>query len=230
MKIETLTWDSEFFGFPVGKLLLQANDDWNEARTLLEHSDRILVYIQTDNRNTSLIAQISTHAPLYDRKTCFRKQLQGTPRWPDTITEYQGPLLPELLQLALTSGEFSRFRQDPRLQTRFEQLYTIWIEKSLAKQMADAVLVSKDNAQITGFATVSAKDSTGQIGLIAVSPDCRGKGIASQLLQAADAWYTLHHCQDAAVITQRDNSPACNLYHKNGYAISECTAICHWWK
>lgn len=230
MRIEALTWDSDFFGFPVGRLTLDADHDWQAAQRLLQVSEYQLVYVHTDAQNSALLAEITTKAPLYDLKTYFVKKKLDKTKWPIGIKRYTGSLYPELLLLALQSGVYSRFNKDPKLKPFFTKLYTLWIENSLSGSMAEAIFIHKTAQHTNGFVTVSTHSGIGQIGLIAVSPESRGQGIASMLLQATETWYNKQQCNQAIVVTQGENLPACNLYKKNGYHIDERIAICHWWR
>lgn len=231
MAIERLIWDSEFFGMEVGKLCLTAAEDPVKLKYSLVNSSFDVVYLMFDQPEGEQISQLESLAPLYDRKVTFRKKIvpSATPRTHDVIL-YEKPVNDRLLQLTLMSGEYSRFYLDPKFRPYFEKLYTEWIRKSLSGEIADAVYVTPSNDGLAGFITLSKKQSTGQIGLIAVHPDVRGQGVASSLMHCADDWYVQKGCDEAIVITQRDNWPACRLYEKSGYRLFSETAIFHWWR
>ena len=112
---------------------------------------------------------------------------------------------------------------------RFTKLYKTWIEKSLSGEIADIVYVTRSGSLITGFITLVKKGLTGQIGLVAVHPDYRSMGIASSLMMTADAWYIKQGCENAIVVTQSNNKPACRLYERYDYKICSEVAIFHYW-
>ena len=64
---------------------------------------------------------------------------------PLRVVEYaEAKASPELVELAIASGEYSRFRLDPRLNDeRFVAMYRHWIDRSVARELADAVLVAE---------------------------------------------------------------------------------------
>jgi len=243
MTIEPLEWDSLLFGWPVGQLMIHAPlDDAGSARQLreqlLDARRYRLVYVLAEGHWGDSLEQYCDHLPAparcYDRKVVLAKVINPTgpavqPAW--QIIRYQQPHVPDsLLQLALASGEYSRFRLDPLLQEFYEPMYRTWIEKSVSGQLADDVLVRFEQQEIVAFVTVSKIDGAcGQIGLMAVSPSHRGRGLATSLLRAADRWYEERELTRATVKTQLANTPACRLYEKAGYRVETITTIYHYW-
>jgi dTDP-4-amino-4,6-dideoxy-D-galactose acyltransferase len=140
---------------------------------------------------------------------------------------------PELYELAISAGAYSRFHLDPHFsQQQFEAMYRVWIERSVTREMADAVLVAtmgRNDEPLAGMVTVSASAAGGKIGLIAVSASVRGKGIGSSLLLAAHQWMQERGARQARVVTQLDNSPACRLYERGSYSLSALEHIHHFW-
>jgi dTDP-4-amino-4,6-dideoxy-D-galactose acyltransferase len=243
MAIEPLEWDSSLFGWPVGRLMVHAPLD-NAVSTgqlrerLLEASQYRLVYVLAKGHWGDSLDQYCDGLPApalcSDRKLVFAKAIDPAgpsepPAWP--IIRYQQPHVPDsLLQLALASGEYSRFRLDPMLQEFYEPMYRMWIEKSVSGQLADDVLVRVEQQEIVAFVTVSKIDGAcGQIGLIAVSPSHRGRGLGTSLLIAADRWYEERKLMRATVKTQLANTPARRLYEKAGYRVEAITTIYHYW-
>lgn len=230
MIIETMDWDSKFFNFLVGRICLHDPKQITELYEFTHNTAFKVIYIFLDCPTDKKIAEIKKIAPLYDKKVCYNKNVSNDAGIPEKICLYRGKLTKDLLSLALISGQYSRFKIDPLFKPWFEKLYTIWIEKSLSGEMADAVYVATLGKSMAGFITVKKKYEDGQIGLVAVHPDFRGQGIGSSLLKAADFWFLTNGIKNASVITQRDNLPACRLYEKNGYSVCTETAIFHLWK
>ena len=54
---------------------------------------------------------------------------------------------------------------------------------------------------------------------VRVSPEARGKGIASKLLGAAERWVRSHGCRELKVETQNINVAACRLYERHGFEL-----------
>jgi ribosomal protein S18 acetylase RimI-like enzyme len=150
---------------------------------------------------------------------------------PVTVERWPGnPPSNELRQLARDAGRFSRFRVDSKVPGEvFERIYDAWITNSVSGQIAQEVMVTRDASSLTGLVTVGVKDGRGEIGLLAVREDARGRGLGKGLVQAALEWAGRHHFREAQVVTQGANVAACRLYESCGYAIERVERVFHFW-
>lgn len=237
-----LEWDSAHFGLPIARLLdpRLSQEGVRHALARAEQAGLQLAYWPAD---PSLPVTDEWFAPwtgfLADRKVVYRRSLRGLSRpstapGPHDVTIDAfppGPAPPELVALAIAAGEYSRFRRDGRLGTaRFQALYEIWIERSTRQELADLVLVASDRSGRTvGLATVTLRDSVGDIGLLAVDASCRGRGVGTGLVTRALAWMQEAGASESTVVTQQDNLAACRLYGQLGYLPSEVSALYHLW-
>ena len=136
-----------------------------------------------------------------------------------------------IYKLSFESGKFSRFNLDPNFENdKFQELYRLWIDNSISNIFADDLLVYLDQNEIIGFITYKTQDNIATIGLVAVSQNCQGKGIGSQLLKAVEHKLTNHSIKTLLIPTQQINEIACNFYKKQGYRIEETLFIKHYWK
>lgn len=182
--------------------------------------DYRLVYVFSE----SPISPAAEYLRLADTKMIFEKILKADSPTDPQIKTYTGTLTDRLLSLALESGTFSRFRTDPHFQSgEFEKLYQAWIRKALGK---DLVMIVEDFA---GFITCEVGDSSAQIGLIAVDPNHRGKGLATKLLQAAEFDAFQNGLNSIIVSTQEANIPACGLFQTQGFILKDRIYIYHYW-
>ncbi|MBN2858049.1 MAG: GNAT family N-acetyltransferase, partial [Candidatus Delongbacteria bacterium] len=158
---------------------------------------------------------------LIDQKVIFKKSLQESVADAPGISEYNASAVsPELYEIALESGKYSRFKTDKELPTgSYEKLYRKWIEKSVSKEIADKVFVFFEDRRILGLITVKKKNTHGEIGLLGIHPDAQGKGIGSILISAAENYVISEEGSLMEVATQYGNSPACRFYEKNGYSV-----------
>jgi ribosomal protein S18 acetylase RimI-like enzyme len=113
-------------------------------------------------------------------------------------------------------------------------MYRLWIERSLRGEMADAVLVADLSngtlsAPLAGLISLEETAGTGSIGLIAVAQEARGRGVGTALLAAAHRWMLARGAQQARVVTQADNLPACRLYERAGYRLADVRHVFHFW-
>lgn len=218
-EVETLQWDSDFFGIKVGRY-------YNDQRSIdsVNTHEHDLVYIYSKKI-------LDNNIPLYDKKITFEKEIHPTidDSTKSDVIPYNGKLNKDLIQLAIASGQYSRFKLDPKLSNRFEELFTLWIANSVNGKIADFVLVYKKEGKIIGFITLKKSSSHFQIGLIAISSENRGLGIGSQLMKKAEQIAKSEKIYKIRVVTQLDNKIACNFYQKNGYQIINKEYIYHYW-
>lgn len=237
---DLLKWDSDFFGYPVARLTSAVTPiDFPAVQAELKHYQIRLVYWSVRPEDAVLQNQLEQlGAQLVDKKTTFVKVLDHQPSVSTTavaVGSYAATTLsPELRALAVQAGLFSRFQVDPRIgYDKFTQLYTLWMEKSVRRELAEDVLVVRDltrpDQPVTGVATVGHKGSVGDIGLVAVDEHYRGQGIASALMRATDVWFYNHHYLRNQVVTQGDNVAACRLYAKAGYQVGLVEWLYHYW-
>jgi len=218
--IELLEWDSNFFNINIGRVY-----SGTKKIDLTKVSDLDLIYVH------SQVLLEKSNIPLYDKKVTFEKNISLTSKKNDysSVVKYDGKLTPELIDLSIASGTYSRFKLDPKLSNRFEEFFTLWIRNSLNGKLADSVYTYLEENKIIGFISLKKKDSFYQIGLIATSHLHRGLGIGTALLQKAEEIAKSEKITKIIVVTQLDNKIACNFYKKNGYQIKSTEYIYHHW-
>jgi dTDP-4-amino-4,6-dideoxy-D-galactose acyltransferase len=229
--IELLEWDTRFFGLKIGKAEMVYSTVEQllviEKQKALDRYD--LVYLFVTHMEDPAIEWVnSNRVELVDTKLTFEKVINEHPSDPiPRIESYTGPVTPKLLELAVQSGQYSRFKKDPRLNPHFIEMYHIWLEKSVEGKLADVVLVALDGDVLNGFVTVKKDDSKGIVGLIAVDEAVRGKGIGKELLLAVENWGRSNNCNVISINTQEENSGACNFYRKTGYIVAKSQYVYH---
>jgi dTDP-4-amino-4,6-dideoxy-D-galactose acyltransferase len=225
--IEQLSWDTEFFGFPVGKIIIVKPSSEHCSLSALSHKI-------SGFRVCYVFSPIELHNDVeafQDEKVIFELSISHTSR--DKNSNIKSATLhdfDDLVTLALASGEFSRFRLDPNFRTEFTRLYSEWLLRCLKQEMADDVLVYHLQGAIAGFITWKKKTGYAEIGLIAIDERFRGQGIGTSLMNAVLCFALHQECQAVRVATQRRNREAINFYIKNGYREVENTFIYHLWK
>ena len=234
-----LDWDTNHFGFPVGRIAAEITDlelraALSDART---RGYRLLYWATSPDRIPALRLLDEFGGRLVDRKVTFARSFSAadppTKASTATILPYEGAEhTSELSALAIAAGAYSRFAADPCIpRDKFERLYEIWIDRSVRGEIADAVLVARDSATdaIAGMITVKVTESVGNIGLVAVAASHRGRGIGSQLIDAAHCWMIRRGATKTTVVTQAVNAPACRLYERAGYTIEQAENLYHFW-
>ena len=137
---------------------------------------------------------------------------------------------PELIELAIESGKYSRFRIDNGFSEGiYEKLYTQWITNSTLRLNADEVFVYQTGNKIKGMITLTEKQQIGNIGLIAVAPDSQGLGIGKKLVNRIIHYYHSKGIENLDVVTQNANKNACDFYKKIGFKILNIKNVYHFW-
>jgi ribosomal protein S18 acetylase RimI-like enzyme len=227
---EILTWDSDFFNFKVARI--KENIDPDNDKTILKdlfEKDITLVYYSSPGRLQNFENSFYSIAHV-DQKVTYIKDI--TDHQNDHRIKSYKKNYPEkkLIDLAISSGVYSRFNMDKKIgRKNFEDLYTHWIIKSVAREIADEVLVYRDNNKIRGFVTTGKKNNRADIGIIAVDAAYRGKGIGKALMFEAEKFY-YNKLDTIQVVTQRDNLPASRLYESCGYTLEKAEHFYHLWR
>ena len=229
-----LNWDSDFFNRKIGKIIFSSNGRIEELIKSLEKAklmnyDLIYVFSDPDFVIEDEILQ-RFNGNLIDTKLKYHRRI------PSEISSFNLKVsifdskIPtaDLINLALTSGDYSRFQKDKRFtESDFIRLYTTWLIKSITKEIADEVFVYIENDKILGFITLSIKNSRGEVGLFAVFKDAQGKGIGTKLLVKVYKYLLDHKIDQLYIPTQKENIPACRFYAKKGFHIISEQSIYH---
>jgi dTDP-4-amino-4,6-dideoxy-D-galactose acyltransferase len=234
--LEILEWDSNFFGYPVAKVITEKISADGLGSVINEAKDKgvKLLYVFADPADTvSVESANSADAKLVDQKITFNMKIDNSAviTVDGHIEEFEGNQPTEkLVDLSMQSGLYSRYKIDPGFKNNeFERLYLAWIENSVNKKIADHTFVYKEDDQELGFVTLKIKNNTGQIGLIAVDETSRGKSIGKKLVAAVVGKLIQKNIPELDVATQIDNADACNFYKKTGFTGSKTENIYHIW-
>ena len=230
VKVSALPWDTEFFGFSVGRMDLSANACEVELRTAIASSSFELTYVflpvggAMEGPRSALVA---LGGRCYDLKLTYRKSLSDGMVVNDGSSFAANEITPELTSLAYASGWCSRFVSDDRLARFFKPLYLQWLKRDFLR---GKVFVRPSLSNPEGMVTVSVQGHVGRVGLLAVDAGHCRCGIATGLLQDIDVWFTSQGVKACEVVTQGINVAAQKLYEKSGYKLSAQTEVWHVWK
>jgi len=228
--VRPLEWDSDFFGFKIGRADISTDEAGlslvDIKQNLQSRFELLYVFGNSD------VSFHESNANLIDRKVVFSldnppccETNENVMIWPT-----QFGLTEELLELALESGKYSRFRLDDRFpKGSYERLYTCWIEKSVNHSIATEVFCYMIEGKPRGLVTIDIKEGIGIIGLVAMHKSFQHRGIGTSLMRHVIHYAHEKQCEKLLVATQLDNEPACHLYKKCGMVIDSITKIWHWW-
>lgn len=229
-RFEPLGWDTEFFGFGVARL----DPAHLDAATLAEarRAGIALAYLAVPDVPASLpdAAIRALGGALVDHKTTFLKPSTDRPAALPVRPVQAADSRDALRALAVQSAGHSRYAVDARIPPgKLEQLYHIWIDRSVAREIADEVLVVEVDRAIAGMVTLGRKQGRGDIGLVAVDARHRGQGLGAVLVDAASAWFHARGEPAVQVVTQGANEAACRLYRRCGFVVERVERFYHFW-
>ncbi len=234
--LKILDWDSDFFKLRIAKVLDSAKEvsDFLPIFRKLEKEKIDLAYFASDQKvmNADKLIFERFEMFLVDEKVTFLKNIVNDSEAHPNICEYkENEVAPELLNLAIESGIYSRFKIDQNIpNAKFEEMYRLWVINSVRKKISDVVLVYKKANKIIGFVTVGRKEDMGKIGIIAVDAAGRGKGVGKALIKSAENYCFQVGIKYLKIVTQGKNIPACKFYKKCGYTLKSTLYFYHIWK
>jgi dTDP-4-amino-4,6-dideoxy-D-galactose acyltransferase len=236
LKIEKLTWDSDFFNMNIGCIRLSDSSVFNPEQLEIEAQLYDLIYIYLRNVMHPIDTSKSKNIDFYqvDHKVVYSQVLKSVRYKPDASRclyshEFSRD---RLYELAIQSGHFSRFFLDSKFSnTLFESLYKKWIDNDLDENNDNEVLVHQTCGLIDGLLTLSYTSThSAQIGLFSVDSNQRGKGIGQGLLHFAMTRALKNGIRNFNIPTQKQNILACKFYEKNDFQIKSEQLIYHYWK
>lgn len=241
--ISLVEWESRFFGFPIGSVELPAD----YSSSLLEESLRVarqryrLIYMTLMDEGPEELLFDDVPAPCYDRRITMKKAVpKNVPHLDPRVRSYTSSFCsPTLERLAIQSGTMTRFKRDPELSTQFERLFLTWINYAVSGELADSIWTWYENGKHIGLVTIRCAkrvhpetgqlEREGRIGMLAVDPQFRRRGIGTQLFEACDFWCSSLDIPTSAIVTQKENAATIALCEKIGFQKTHSESIYHYW-
>ena len=235
--IEIIPWDSQHFKMNVGVYNVPTKISNFDLESLLREAKAChydVVYV----RSNSPIIELENKHTFRDERIVYAKEnTRITPLWLQEQNQNcisigsrkNKQISKELIQLALASGEYSRYKLDERFNREcFETLYKDWIRNSVYEDFATDVLVASLNDKDVGLLTYKVAGTTATIGILAVESTYRGLHIGKHLMQ----YYHEALPPDISslkVVTQGANHIARRFYESCGYSIEDTSYTYHLW-
>jgi ribosomal protein S18 acetylase RimI-like enzyme len=231
-----LDWDSEFFARNIARVTADrlTEDTAAQARAWCECNRIDCLYFLADATDPTTVSAAENNGfHLVDVRLTLERQLKDIPPArpiPGVIrlgTALDGPVL---RTIASQSHRDSRFYQDPQFpRSRCDALYQTWIEKSL-NGYAEAVLVAEFEGETVGYVSCHLPSpAAGQIGLFAVGPNARRRGLGQDLLRESLRWFASKGALRVTVVTQGRNISAQRTYQRCGFETQSLQLWYHRW-
>ena len=233
MKIKLLGWDSDFFKMKVGLLLFNNDVIWDDSE--IKNWDLVYIFVDQKDMTHNLVAQ-AKKIPLVDEKVTYVMNLKKfkthTDPSPKVHKYYSSVRDHEVIRIGIQSGIYSRFCVDPMFPPeKCKELYSIWIEKSISREIAKEVYVFENGEnEIAGVITLGEKNNRADIGILAVDEKFRGQNVGSEIVNEAIHYSLQNNYPALQVVTQKRNLSACVFYQRCGFSQEQVINIYHFWK
>ena len=234
--LRRLSWDSDYFGFLVGRI-----DAPNPNREPLLRSCELAA--NEGYRCLYWLADTSPENPgnaaacdfrFVDLRLQFSIELAQNPS-ADAQTDFLRDAvpndLPALRDIAKRTQRDTRFIKDERFPEHLaSELYARWIERDVNENIV-IVATTPDSESISGFISLSAPDSQlhSQIGLLSVDTQHAGQGIGRALVRAAQQRASKLTATSMSVVTQGSNVSAQRVYQHCGFRTIRADYWFHRW-
>jgi undecaprenyl-phosphate 4-deoxy-4-formamido-L-arabinose transferase len=225
-----LDWDSEFWGFPIARVVPERLDmaSANRVRRWCERHGMACAYLlaSAEDAETAAAAQAVGFVPVDTRVTLKRS---AGPLGPSdaggarlrAATEADRP---ELTRIARRAHTDTRFYFDPHFSSQLAgELYARWVQRGFQDD-SRRLIVAEQQSRVVGYLLV--KEEPLEIDLIAVEAESRGQGIGRALVGAA---IDLAPESLVRVVTQARNVAALRLYEGCGFRVQTSQAWYHRW-
>jgi GNAT superfamily N-acetyltransferase len=229
-------WDSAFFGLAVAEIVPDALSceslgiavaDAREAAV-----DCLYLLVNADSQPAIRAAEANGFSLVDLRLTLECRAGAPRPSVPATsgIRPARPGDVPRLKDLARASHRNTRFYRDARFDARrSDEMYAVWIERSVAGELADAVWVVDADDAPRGYLTASRRAAASNIGLVAVDEAYRGRGFGDGLLSTVRDWTTAEGRAQVTVVTQGRNPGAVRFYERAGFCTNQVELWYHRW-
>lgn len=230
--IKLLPWDSDFFGYPVARLLPLRVDTAILQKALAWCADneiRCLYYLAASDDPSSLLAAQATSMQFVDVRLTLGQSLTTRQSWPAPTAEIRQAVPSERTQLTALApflARVSRFGADPQFGWETAvRLYEAWLTKETA-----VTYIAETKNGIAGCITCDKdQQNTGIINLLVIHPDAQGQGLGQALCVAGLNWMAAQGCTAARVVTQGHNVASQRSYQHTGFLTQSVEIWFHKW-
>lgn len=238
LKIQPLAWDTDFFGCPCAKAVINGAMDEEDIKRLISASDQypFLTIVNTADLhcNNRMIGS-KTKAYLADINIQFEKKILSGGTGITSGLNYEiaaeKPRDETVLQIAEGAYRYSRFHTDPFLKAlNGDNVHIKWLENAFDKP-DKYFLTVKEKEICVGYILFS-MDFDGRrarIELIAVSSSYRRQAVGRDMIKKLKVFLYGKGMESIVVGTQLNNTPAINFYHKCGFSEKSLSSIYHLW-
>lgn len=204
------TFDTDVFGFNVAKIHNIDSEEYLKDLILDFTTEKIkyATYRIEANSLKLILAMQRYGFVLVDGIIALETEsYQG--KIDEHVREASSKDLEALKKITLGLFLLSRVYNDPLISNKSgDEFFLRWVENSVKRNAADSVLVWEEDKKILGYITLQKK---GQIPLIGVSKEARGKGIGKKMVFSSFAKFSEWKVNKIRIETQISNIPALRM-------------------
>jgi ribosomal protein S18 acetylase RimI-like enzyme len=225
-----LSWDSDLFGFRIGRIDPNGGAALEEDVESAERDGARCVYLLLPAEDgAEVVHAIELGFRPYDIRVELEARI-GDDEEADTsaVHEARAEDVPGLERIARTAFDRTRFFADGHFpHDRSAELYVAWLRRGLdSPERRTLVAGEADGFVICG---IDEREGVGTIELIGVAEAKRGGGIGGALIRAAGGLFRDAGLSRATVVTQARNVEAQRAYQANGYRTAAVGVWLHRW-
>lgn len=210
-RIESLNWENQFFAVNSGILRFEDDAPLLTAQQLDLYSR---VQAKIPSQQTALLDGLQQLGFKLVEGEVDLALTVGTQRAASSAQLAANADIPALRNLAAKIFTQSRFRTPWYQPADSGRFYAQWIENAVLGTFDHECLLLKNGEEIKGFVSMrQLNDAEARIGLLA------GRGIGSQLMDAARSWCQQRSLETLRVATQISNTAALQRYIQSGANI-----------
>lgn len=235
---ELRPWDSDFFGMRIGQIAGERATDAELAAAVAQAAGSAVdcLYFLADAGDVETIRAAEGNGfELMDVRLRLARDTAAGPSDRSSaadaaIRQAREDDLPLLQALARVSHRNTRFSIDTRFAPgRADELYALWIERSVRGELADAVHVLEIDRAPRGYITLSAGSAGAVIGLVAVDGAFQGRGHGDRLLRSGLQWALQKGLDRMSVVTQGRSASSIRFYERAGFTTTRVQFWYHRW-
>jgi GNAT superfamily N-acetyltransferase len=223
LEIETLNWDSGFFGIKIGRINIDSSFNSAEFRSIAEKGNFDLIYVFLESKYFQHDLVMHSDFSLIDVMVTMSLELPDTVD--HTLFDFNSALskneVDECYEIAENIAKVSRFYREPCIGVEKSiRLYKKWIDNSLNGSFCDGILLNRSDGHIRGIHIIKTDmaERIGYCSLIGTHPLYKAKGIGRNLWQQAFSYWRTKRTVDRCMVTfSLENLESFNFHLKIGF-------------
>jgi len=239
IKIDFLSWDSNFFNVKVGKADLSLVRNLNILNKVIKSISKVdydLIYIFTDIDKMPLIKLENAAVEFVDTQIYLKMNIPSEIKLLEyeLIKEGNMPKNVEIYDLYKISdglASFSRFYNDKNISNeKVVELYRNFINNSLNGSYGEGLILDYNTkGDIIGLLSLDTICDIGKEILIGVKGSCRRKGYGEMLFYKSLSYWKDKGVQEVRTTVSARNINSLNFHLKLGFKVHKFSNVYHMW-